>query len=442
MVRPLVHRYRLAIGGKKMMRAALPAVYVVAAWAMLAALVMCGPAAKAVTVTNSYSGSSTSVTITYNSSDGKLYWTRNFVAGGGGWAPGGWLHLVSGSGVTSGTTIWDVSPPSSTSASGSFSVTPGQWYMAAARVSGPGSWWLVNPDQYVWLQIPVVPCQAVMPALTNTTAYPIHYRIQHSLDGVVATVIVNPGESVPQSAYEVSCGGTYTIQWQVPDAPSSSNGDGTWTVVDDPADADPDGWNTPAESTPDAPTGDPDAETPVAPVVADADGNPLPPPVQPPAPPWQPTTPSTTDADRLDKQTFKQGADKIVGELQAQTNVLKQIAEVNEHVLDGDMDDEPDVLEPSSTAVTQPTGPTAAALGITTSNIPTFFGGTSMSPTSSITATVPGFTVAGKTWPSKSVTMDFSPYETIIGIVRNLLACIISIFFFIKYVETVKKAFV
>lgn len=169
-------------------------------------------------------------------------------------------------------------------------------------------------------------CKAIFPAVSNDTAYAIHYRLVHSIDGEVMVKKVAPGTMLPESTHTVTCGGTYRIEYQVPDQQGA--GDGVWFLPDGEADPDGNGWkNPPGVETPDAPEDQPDAPKPDAPDPKADDGKPLPPAPKPPAPPWDPNKPPTTDSERLDKATYREGVNKIVGELQEQTKLQKEAAE-------------------------------------------------------------------------------------------------------------------
>lgn len=266
-------------------------------------------------------------------------------------------------------------------------------------------------------------CVVVFPATKNTTGYPIHYRIVHSIDGTVATIIVQPGQSVPRAEYAVTCGGTYQIQYQVPDAGPGNNGDGTWTVIDG-TDADPDGWK-PGTPIPD--TG-PDDEHPDPPMPENPTGpndEPLPQAPKDPAPPWQGPTAPTVDDERLDKQTFKQGVDKVVAELQEQTKELKKLNKAPDAIPSGDptIPDRPAVPHPEEDLL--PGG-----------TVPNFFTGSLNTSTHEINVSLPSITALGRTYPAKILSIDLADYSAVIVPFRALLSGILWILFFILITRT------
>jgi len=145
--------------------------------------------------------------------------------------------------------------------------------------------------------------------ITNNYGVAIWYRAVHSIDGVLGQIMLKPGESWSQS-WDVSCGGNVRVDVQI--APNQEPQEGVWQRPEDfePEDnpADPDSWDS----------GEPvDVEFPGDPVPAPAPSlpsAPLPSPTRPAAP-WNAPTPSTTDESRLDKDTYKEGVNKIISEL-------------------------------------------------------------------------------------------------------------------------------
>lgn len=285
----------------------------------------------AVTLTNAYGGGSATITANFNVSTGKMdiSWANTDGAEGspdpGHWYGNTWITLVSGDGVTSGTDMYD-RVASTSPGSVSLTVTPGQWICLVARCASTGvpSWWTVNGDKRTWIQAvdPTV-YKARMPALSNTTAYAIHYRLVHDDDGVVATVIVPPGGSVPAADYTVSSDADYHIESQSPDAKAGEAGyaaDGVWTqVTGTPADSDD--W-VPGDDIPPYP----EHEPPTFPELPDIGTDPKTPQAQAERPSpglWRSATAATTDAERLDKTTYKQGVDKLLTEMQIQTEIMK-----------------------------------------------------------------------------------------------------------------------
>lgn len=163
-----------------------------------------GSSAHAASVTNGQGGASSVVTANYNSGTGLLSWTYNYTAGvgtdGRNWDAGGWLYLVSGDGVTSGTSIFDNNTGTTASNAGTVAVSVGQWVLIAARnaTSDPGpSWWTVNPDQKMWFQVGAATDSTRIPFnVQNTGTVAKWYGIENTADPGMVTgpQLVEPGE--------------------------------------------------------------------------------------------------------------------------------------------------------------------------------------------------------------------------------------------------------
>jgi len=180
----------------------------------------------AASVSNSQGAATSTVTANWNATTGSLTYSWAYTNGvgpdGRNWASGGWLYLVSGEGVTSGTVIFDNSAPTSPNGSGSTTIAPGQWVLIAARnVTGDAGplWYVVNPDEKRWFR-------AVDPAtgnatkeksqlikFENTTDHKLMYTVKDQDGNIIAQFYVNPGETLYR-------------QFQ-----RDSNDDGTWTLT-------------------------------------------------------------------------------------------------------------------------------------------------------------------------------------------------------------------
>lgn len=215
--------------------------------------------------------------------------------------------------------------PSGTWSAGSKTVT-----ITAANPIRQIHWNVDNPNQQgvkatLTYEEATKDCKAKMPAITNTTGYAVHYRLMHSIDGVVATVVVQPGQTTAPAEYDVTCGGSYYIAWQSPDADAAEGNvqDNVWGVLEG-SEASPTGWHDEGSpGVPDAPPNDPEAPEPPVPTPTASNGTPLPPAPGAPASPWGGPSEPTADGDRLDKQTYKEGTGKIVSELQKQSAMMK-----------------------------------------------------------------------------------------------------------------------
>jgi hypothetical protein len=57
-----------------------------------------------------------------------------------------------------------------------------------------------------------------------------------------------------------------------------------------------------------------------------------------------------------------------------------------------------------------------------------------------VSATLPTFSVGSRTWPSKTVTIDFTQWATAIAMIRGFLEVIIVVSFFLLGVRTLRGA--
>jgi len=271
--------------------------------------------------------------------------------------------------------------------------------------------------------------------ITNSSGVAVWYRAVHSVDGVLGTSLLQPGETWTQE-WEVTCDGTGQVQYQPASGQGNNNSDGVWFVPDEdtppnPDDnpADPDQWDPATEEIP------VENVTPPVEQVTQTTTNPLPPARNVPrSAPWvqRPPNAETTNENLLDRDTFREGITKLTDLLQED----KSTAEIP-------IDTEP-IDEPDAEGNTEPK--TAAEYYAATSNVVDLIGTLtvtttgSMTEITSISATIPQITVMGATWPEYVWNFNIASQAVAIGIMRNLLACAITILFFLKVVDTIRNS--
>jgi len=276
-------------------------------------------------------------------------------------------------------------------------------------------------------------CKAVFPATTNTTAYEIQYRLVHSIDGVVSTVVLPPGDSAPRTEHTVTCGGTYRIEYQSPDGDAAAGlaTDGVWITVEG-TEVDPDGWDW-GEEIGDVPSTDVNPPEPPVPPAVGPDGNPLPPGAPgEPGTPWGEPTAATPDADRLDKATYKQGVAKILSQLQVQTKALTETT----------VTVPPGAKDPATQSAGWDPG-TKDLAAMVEGKLP-------VAPTIVTTmSTVSAFTInldipklgGGTITFNKTIDFGAAPYATPVAVFRGICLVLLTLSFFLLVFWTVRGAF-
>lgn len=281
---------------------------------------------------------------------------------------------------------------------------------------------------------PATDCKATFPALSNTTGYAIHYRLVHSVDGVVAQKKVDPGGALPESVHDVTCGGTYRIEYAIPD--KEGMGDGVWYLPDSETSPDEDDWEDPG--TPEVPDVPPETEDPPKPEDPkpdkDENGKPLPPAPRPPAPPWEnkPPGPENDMSNLLDRDTYREGVGKIVGELQEQTKALK-----NEMT----QEEKNELLAAAASAADSMVSAATERASEINDALPSSFTAANVAETSKATGSASFYTFSGSGTPAANLfgwaALNFAPatywpnWETWAGWIRELMLigfCIIFCF--------------
>lgn len=326
-----------------------------------------------------------------------------------------------------------------------YALTPGHWYRWIANDSeGPGQ----NYDQdTTFFLIPAElldDCKASV-NITNPYGVPTWFRVQHSIDGELGRVLLQPGQAWVQE-WEVTCGGNFVLAYQ---PQGNQELDGVWFYPEDEeAEPDEEAWED-GEPVEDGDPEEPAPETPPPPSPAQAN---LPQKSNSPTEAWQPAPDPVDTDDLLDRKTFREGVDKLVKAVRDAAAVGQEISdklgdpsdgagEGPEAIptLDGDLDDVDEELKPPNPVT--PGG--TEILSKTMPHLPTpsqlLPGVDSSSGTiDEIEFDFPGFTFAGREFPAFSWSFSLTPYAFWIAVIRNLLACLISVYFFFKVVETIK----
>jgi hypothetical protein len=223
--------------------------------------------------------------------------------------------------------VFDVSPYSSQSVSGSFPSSPGQWYRIGARVSNqglqtpPNAWYNLNPDRTVYFQVVSQQFHITVVVPANDTDHAVGYRLMQGAT-VLGELTQQPGAAPiiqtftttsadPVVLFESVQGFDFDgVSWfESPGAvrtravtPSVAPQPGPGPSATPQAAAVPPTAPSPADSpTPNAPP--PPASNPV--------------PAGPAAPVWKPTAPEPSGSapDVLTKPVFREGVDKLYGPL-------------------------------------------------------------------------------------------------------------------------------
>lgn len=379
-----------------------------------AALALC---ARGETITNSHSGATATVTWTYDHENGEIDWVFTYTTpGSGGWSAGGWAYSTTGEGGPMGSAFFDLSPISSGSSSGSFPVDAGDWIRFGARVSGPGSWWLINPDVEDWYQVPVV-AKKVRIAYHNPNDVPVRVKLVDAAnpETVLADTVVQPGTgfiqtyTLPEGVNDVQL--LTFVEGFERDGPSWVVSEGAVTKI---GESDPlpgatsTGSEEPEAVTVPPPPGAPGAIKPVS--------------DNPPAKPRPTVWFGGGGGSDLDATVFREGIDKL-------EVAIKELSVVPEGV------DAPGTDEIGDT---EPMEYVGAAQKIP-AELPTFLTG-EFGSTNALSVTLPGFSVGGVEWAERVWTFDASQYSTFITLMRALLLAVVLVCWFLLCVRTVRGA--
>jgi hypothetical protein len=385
---------------------------------------LCTPAARAYQTHPMGEGSSvdndgSQVSVSWNTTTGTLSWTYSMGGGADGHSQGVWLYKVASNGsYTSTYTFFDIVNLSGASGSGSDSthIASGDWVILAGRK------WLTATSEYsdyfVWFRCgytDVIPKKFRFQG-TNTYAYGIKAVILSSDNSVLWTSgVIAPGEGWDHTEDVTHrTDGPFRGALLLP----AANTDGVW-VLQDLDDATPTPITDPTEGTetndtPDPVPTDPAPEVPTSGAINTSGGQ--------QGGIWQSTT-NTTDNERLDKTTYRQGVDKIDVRLKSIYDLL------NKETTKTAPTDTPTTF---STAGTAPDTPAAIL-----PTPPTFFSG-SFSSGTQIAADLPSFTVIGRTFPAVHWQFDFADYAAPIALVRGVLSIALLIGFFLLCVRSAR----
>lgn len=291
-------------------------------------------------VSNSYSGASASVDVSYDPATGLVSWARTLTTPGtDGWSAGCWIYETTGDGGGYGAVVFDVSPFSSQTASGSFPAAPGQWYRVGARVSNPAlttppnAWYNLNPDRHVYFQVGTQQFHVTVVVPANDTDHAVNYRLMQGAT-VLGELTQQPGAGpiiqtfVTQNAdpvylLESVAGFDFDgVSWfESPGAVRTRAVTPSVTPQPGP------GPSPTPQATAVAPTAPspPDSATPNAPPPPAT--NPVP--AGPAAPVWKATPPPATGPDVVTNPVFREGVDKIFGPL---SEIRTNTATANSHL--------------------------------------------------------------------------------------------------------------
>jgi hypothetical protein len=131
----------------------------------------------------------------------------------------------------------------------------------------------------------------------------------------------------------------------------------------------------------------------------------------------------------LDKATYKQGVDKIVDA------VTKGTGQIHTDLVNTGGASEPSNITPADIVAIAPPSPDSSIVP----SAPTFFTG-SFSSTTSIVANLPSFTLAGKTWPAYTWTLDLTRYSTACTLIRSVCVITLLVGFFLLCVRSARGA--
>lgn len=306
---------------------------------LFGAVLLCATARAANNATNSGHGHTTTVSVTYNATTGKVNWlhtwTRASVSSGG---PAAWIYTTTGDGGGYGTSKHDHGGiGTGTGAdSGEFTAAVGDWLRLGARIVGTdGS----VSDVHEYWQVPAsAPGNATkhkskLVEFKNTTDYKLLYVVKDAAGVVKDRFYVNPGETYYRQFQRDS---TDTGQWTITPniVGATMNGDGQMSYTGNNSDTVEMLASDFIPSTDFTTGSNPGigSTSVTAPTIA----------INPSAPPPAPSVPGgpkenrqyrgsvvysgtsgAADADALRTGDFKEGADQIVGELKKANETLE-----------------------------------------------------------------------------------------------------------------------
>ena len=390
-------------------------------WVLYAALYIFGvQAMRGETYTAFYSGSGTSsdVTLTINMTTGVYSAVTHVAAWGTG--PGGpfpshaKMEIANNVAFTSGVVeaFHPVGPGTGATVTGNYTgtVTPGKYFrlgVCAATPAGPpvgGSWTYGSAYQVAGTN------DKYRVSGTNGTQVAVKYVVTS----------VQTGEVLWDSG-AIPMGGSYDSGVKIMPAGTSSITvmaftqfdfrDGVWVELPTMTG----GGSTSGPHS--GGTGSPGIPGPTPP----GPGGPAPTPGGNGNQPWIPTGGGTDTSDLVDKSTFRQGIDK----LEAAIGSGEAAFTLN--------NTDPTLV--TTAAVLPKPADVANLLPVT----PSFFSG-SVGSTSVVSATIPGFTLAGKTWPAYAWSFNFNKFAATITIVRTALQVGLWVGFFLLLVRTARES--
>lgn len=408
-VRSLVHRHRVLFGGRKMRRLLYPAFW----WVVIMTLLAFGQLLRGDTA--SVDQASLTVTVTSTAFNYSYVVSKTDGVSYGGVS----IHPVDGSGnVTGGNVINKTAVADPLTGTGSAARTASQRYrMRAAKFNWSNA---LITDQIIFIE-PNAVSKKVRVSYFNSREFPVRLKLVDSANPstVIAETLVAGGTGFIQ---------TIALPLGVNDATlltfvEDFSRDGPSWVVDEGAVTQiGSGTNVPGVET------DGDPSTTTVPEPPGLPGKVTPPSENPVSQP-RPTVwfmggsgaVETTDAERLDKATFREGVDKLEVAVKG-LGFPDEVGESNMSM--------PEVETPEGTELPEVNAPIAAQ--------PTFFTD-SFGTATVVSATIPAVNLGGGvSWPSHNFSVDFSDYSTAVTLIRGVLSLLLVVGFFILCVRTAR----
>lgn len=269
-------------------------------------------------------------------------------------------------------------------------------------------------------------CQASV-NVTNPYGVPTWFRVVHSIDGELGRVLLQPGQNWTTS-WEVTCGGNFVLAYQ----PTGEETDDVWFIPENPEDPgepseDPSDWSPTGPPTDDQPPESPAPKPPAPPPPSEA-GVPAPKKDKGWLPPWKAREDNEDLSNLLDRDTYREGVENIIGSLSDEGPVTV-------------VEDENPTPTDERVADAKETVVSFGAALITlreevTDSLPSVSG--SVSTSSTLSATLPSITLLGMTWPAQTWSYDFSDHSGAIGALRSLLLGVLGITYYFAFVRALR----
>jgi len=243
--------------------------------------------------TNWYDVITTTVTYTFSpGSPGTVSW--EVVNSAPGYTGGGNYDVAINGIVVANYGGGGPSGPYNSTQSGSAPANPGDSIVAISTLHFAWTIPLVETD-----------CKAKVD-IKNPYAVPTYFKVNHTIDGELGRVLLQPGQAWTQE-WTVTCGGTFTLSYQM----QGDKGDDIWFVPDPSTPANESGWT--GSGAPPTEDGDPAAPAPTVPPPPSPKEAGLPSAGSSPGVPWKPRDPSAPGdtSNLLDRDTYREGVNKI-----------------------------------------------------------------------------------------------------------------------------------